>query len=284
MTTRRIPSFATRLYHETVGRLRRRRWYRRASLLLHTAWEKIVVPRHDGLPIPPPAMRQLTTLNILGVRRHVDDGIQVAREIEDAVLRQDIDPKSLAAVIEFGSGCGRVLRHLKPKWPDTRLYGTDIDRPMIEWCVRNLGGVAQFSVNGYAPPLGFDDRSADVIYLISVFTHLDESVQLEWLREFHRVLKPGGLLLLTIVQISDERLAEGPWDYVNDAGLAYGYRRREITKRSWVKTKTEHPHYIDAKHTLKYCQTAWSEWFSFAHAEPNANGGTQTLVTLRRVA
>lgn len=275
-------NLAKTVYRNTFGRFRRFPAYRKAKLFILTAYEAVVPPRHDGHLIPPPKLRQLTTLNRLDVSRHINDGIRVAGEIEEGVRLSGNDAAAMTAVLEFGCGCGRVLRHLKKIWPHVSLYGTDVDPTLIKWSADNLGDVATFSTNGYAPPLDFDNDSLDAIYLVSVFTHLDEDVQLKWLEEFHRVLKPGGLVLVTIVKIDDEQVKSGSWDFVNDAGFVYGYRRVEITKRSWVGRKAEHPHYIDAKHTLRYCQTAWSHLFSYVGAQLEVNGGTQTLVTLRK--
>ena len=41
------------------------------------------------------------------------------------------------------------------------------------------------------------DNSVDVVYTISVFTHMSEAFQLEWMAELGRVLVPGGLLIFT---------------------------------------------------------------------------------------
>jgi SAM-dependent methyltransferase len=48
------------------------------------------------------------------------------------------------------------------------------------------------------PPLPFEDASFDLVYSISVFTHLDEEMQDAWLNELKRVLRPGGILIITV--------------------------------------------------------------------------------------
>jgi SAM-dependent methyltransferase len=100
----------------------------------------------------------------------------------------------LGSVLDFGCGCGRVARY----WAEFAgtVYGSDLDRPAVDWCRRNLS-FARFEVNGLEPPLAFEDGSFDLVYALSVFTHLTEPLQLAWRDELRRVLRPGGLLLLT---------------------------------------------------------------------------------------
>src|SRR4051812_20057873 len=98
------------------------------------------------------------------------------------------------SVLDFGCGCGRVTRWFEGF--EGAVAGSDVSRPAIEWCRGNLG-FASFEVNGLAPPLAFDDASFDVVYALSVFTHLTEELQLAWRDEVRRVLRPGGLFLLT---------------------------------------------------------------------------------------
>jgi len=54
----------------------------------------------------------------------------------------------------------------------------------------------RIAVEKTQPPLPFPDNSFDLIYAVSVFTHLSEEHQRTWLPELRRVLRPGGRLLL----------------------------------------------------------------------------------------
>ena len=51
--------------------------------------------------------------------------------------------------------------------------------------------------NGSLPPLNISDHSVDVLYCVSVFTHLSENQHNAWLKEILRVLKPGDLFVGT---------------------------------------------------------------------------------------
>ena len=50
----------------------------------------------------------------------------------------------------------------------------------------------------FNPPLGLEHGSFDLIYAISVFTHLTDN-SVPWLLELRRMLKPDGLLIATFM-------------------------------------------------------------------------------------
>jgi SAM-dependent methyltransferase len=104
------------------------------------------------------------------------------------------DPEASAPVLDFGCGCGRVARHWRGL--DVDLHGCDVNRRMIDWCRKNLR-FGRFDVNQLEPPLPYEDGTFGLTYALSVFTHLPEQFQLEWIDEFGRVLRPGGYLLFS---------------------------------------------------------------------------------------
>lgn len=112
------------------------------------------------------------------------------------------DLGSMRSVLDFGCGTARVLRHFR-NISDLRLTGTDANPKPIKWNRENLPGI-DFCVNQLMPSLEFDDRSFDLIYALSVFTHIPIKWQRPWLNELRRVLKPGGFLLCTV--LGDEHI------------------------------------------------------------------------------
>jgi SAM-dependent methyltransferase len=149
----------------------------------------------DGLPLPPPQLHSLISGNSdLGPLDFLEIGENCAKCITTALNKHNLDISEFHAVLDFGCGCGRVMRHFHSLKID--LYGVDYNAKLIDWCKRNLP-FANFEVNELQPPLAFSDAMFDLIYAFSVFTHLRESDQVAWLAELSRTLKPGGYLLLT---------------------------------------------------------------------------------------
>ena len=101
-------------------------------------------------------------------------------------------------VLDFGCGAGRTLRHFVREAATSEFWGCDIDEPSVEWLRRNLSPPFHIAANGEAPPLGFDDGYFDLVYVISVFTHLTDSWS-PWLLEMHRVLADDGILIATFM-------------------------------------------------------------------------------------
>jgi ubiquinone/menaquinone biosynthesis C-methylase UbiE len=106
-------------------------------------------------------------------------------------------PLDNAKILDWGCGPGRLIRHL-PAITATKckLYGTDYNAGSIDWCSKNLPGI-QFNNNTLQSKLPWADNFFDVIYGISIFTHLSEQLHHDWSNELTRVLRPGGILFIT---------------------------------------------------------------------------------------
>jgi SAM-dependent methyltransferase len=112
------------------------------------------------------------------------------------IIHQHFSGETLK-ILEWGCGPARVLQYLKsPDNQPWKLYGSDYNARTIEWCRLNLPGI-KFFQNGLEPPIETDSSTFDVVYCISVFTHLSESLHYKWIEEILRLLKPGGLFIGT---------------------------------------------------------------------------------------
>lgn len=155
--------------------------------------EPIPIADETG-PIPPPDLMVL-------VQGSADtEWFRISGQaIFDALVglarKHDAPVENMRDILEFGCGCGRVLRHWRAV-SGPQIHGTDYNPKLLDWCRVNLP-FSRISQNGLAPPLAFPDSGFDFIYAISVFTHLSEDLQARWMTELTRILRPGGLLLIT---------------------------------------------------------------------------------------
>lgn len=148
----------------------------------------------DGLPLPSASARILVA-GSADPDWFLDGGTLGANAIRAAVTRQGRDMREFERILDFGCGCGRLLR----QWSgltNVKVFGTDMQHRLLRECRRVLP-FTHVAVNGPEPPLPFADASFDLVYSLSVFTHLDERQQLLWRDEIRRILKPDGLWLLT---------------------------------------------------------------------------------------
>ncbi len=101
-----------------------------------------------------------------------------------------------AKVLDWGCGHGRVIRHFAQQGQASEAWGVDIEPENVGWLQDNIPGVTAATVP-LLPPSGLPSMHFDLIYGISVMTHLTREVQEQWLAELKRITKPGGLVVLT---------------------------------------------------------------------------------------
>jgi SAM-dependent methyltransferase len=148
----------------------------------------------DGLPIPPLRLVRSST-GTSSLRWMFEGGARGATSVAGILERNGCDIRSVGSLLDFGCGCGRVIRHWADLDADVR--GCDYNRASIAWCRRNLR-FAGFDVNGLAPPLPYRDSQFAVVYALSVFTHLPDALFDAWFDEMNRVLTPDGLLVISM--------------------------------------------------------------------------------------
>ncbi len=105
-------------------------------------------------------------------------------------------PADCRAALDFGCSSGRVVRVLGAAYPEVRWHGCDPIDDAIDWAGTSLPGI-DFILSPQAPPLPYEDGSFDFVFAISIWSHYSEPAALAWLNEMHRIIAPGGALVLT---------------------------------------------------------------------------------------
>lgn len=152
--------------------------------------------------------------------------------------RRFIDKKRLAAldVLDIGCGNGRLSHFLKNE--PVNYIGIDNNRTMLK-IAKKKNPKAKFRY-GDICKLPFPARSFDTVWSIAVLHHLPvKKLQQKALQEMKRVLKPGGLLCLTVWNLWQKKYkkyidkkthrAEIPWG--SDTKIKrfyYAFKKREL--------------------------------------------------------
>jgi ubiquinone/menaquinone biosynthesis C-methylase UbiE len=100
-----------------------------------------------------------------------------------------------AALLDVGCGTGLLAQRLRRRRPELHLIGVDVCEDMLDRARHKFAGDcrAEF-ISATAEALPFADESCDVVACTSAF-HLVRDQETA-LAEFHRVLVPGGILVL----------------------------------------------------------------------------------------
>ncbi len=131
----------------------------------------------------------------LDYKRYYEGGRETAEWL--ATLLNHHISLSDVRILDWGCGPGRIIRHFE-KFVGQRssLHGTDYNQQTINWCKQHLPAIA-FTHNSTVASLPFANGYFDIIYGISVITHLPDKSIRDWYIELCRILKPGGILFLT---------------------------------------------------------------------------------------
>lgn len=200
-------------------------------------------------------------------------------------------------ILDFGCGWGRTIRFFMRDVPTSRLHGVDVmelainlSRQTNPWC--------QFALISPLPPSNLPAGAFDLIYLYSVFSHLSEHAHDLWLTEFHRLLRPGGLLFATTFQrdyierCEMARTGAQPW------GAHMGSHRAFVETESWLARydRGEYCHaptgggdalpsdyYGDTCISETYVRRRWSDRFEvLAYLEADGEWLYQNLIVAQR--
>ncbi len=147
----------------------------------------------NGTPIPPLRLMALTVAHA-DWRAFLKTGAATAKALDKHAAKAGLSFADAQRILDFGCGAGRVIRHL-PSLTKAELFGADYNETLLNWCAQNLSG--NYTINALSPPLDYPDGHFDILYALSVFTHLREETQRRWLAEYARVLRPGGLALIS---------------------------------------------------------------------------------------
>jgi SAM-dependent methyltransferase len=230
----------------------------------------------DQYPLPPVGNMMRPGNEARGV--FIRQGTRMFAAIERCIEEHGFQkPIRELDILDFGCGNGRVAlpffhKHGRPN------ACVDVDPAVIAYLAKTIPGANPLAVQ-YQPPLPYPDASFDVVYSISVWTHLPLELQHDWLREIVRILRRGGLALITTSSYSAlkarrDQLPE--WRDVTDEEL----RRQGHIFKTTPATPGVTGTYGYAAHDPEWIRTDWSQYFRVRETKVSAIEGVQDINVL----
>lgn len=243
----------------------------------------------DPYPIPMPVDREgYCTLETS--HQYWASGYCDWMNVEEAIKRFWTSARPPEKLYDFGCATGRFLRHVMT-FSDLEPHGSDLAPANVNWVKRHLPDQIKVVSNSAKPELPFADGSFDIVTAFSVFTHIDEG-EADWLQELGRVVRPDGLLYLTIQN-------QATWDMVNDRPRSYERMEqansvdgnipitRELfaapmpEERIVMRMSAADVYNCNVWHTNDYIRQHWSRDFEILQIADNAHTAYQSPVIMQ---
>lgn len=146
-----------------------------------------------------------------------------------------------STVVDIGSGVGKAALTLRDfDYLGNRFtgqyFGFDVDAEMVDWCATafpsdrfhfshvDARSAVYNPEGGTAPPqLAVADGAADLVIAQSLLSHLLEDDVVHYLREAHRMLRPGRRMIATVFCLDDLQAQGnlgGRWTFEHQLGAA----------------------------------------------------------------
>jgi SAM-dependent methyltransferase len=196
---------------------------------------------------------------------------QVGAETREQILRMlpagfELEGRRL---LDFGCGAGRTLRHFLGEAGSAEIWGCDIDAESVDWLEQNLCPPLHALRNEASPGLPFEDGQFDLVWALSVFTHLVDTWA-AWMLELHRVIADDGILIATTVGPDhSELIAEEDWEEDRIGMNAL---------RHWAPWDVGGPMVL---HSTWWLRAHWGRAFEILEIDDSPVGVAPTEATLR---
>ena len=130
----------------------------------------------------------------LDYKQYKEDGELAAKEILEWTSKYILGEFK---ILEWGCGVGRVIRHF-PQLVNKEavIVGADINSDMIKWDLKNIENV-NFETIDYLPPTSFENNQFNIVFALSVFTHIENELQEKWFTEIKRIITENGIFLFS---------------------------------------------------------------------------------------
>lgn len=142
-------------------------------------------------------------------------------------------------ILDFGSGIGNSIPEFRRRFPMAELTCADVSPRSLEIAALRFPGLAD-SLQIESDRLPIEDQAFDLAFSACVFHHIPHAEHVGWLRELHRVTRPGGLLSVfehnPLNPLTLHAVNTCPFD-ANAKLIRAGRLARQVRAAGWVRPR-----------------------------------------------
>lgn len=147
----------------------------------------------EAFPIPTPDVRVGTD----SPESYLKRSRKIGSDLQQLMRKHGFQFEDGSRILDWGCSSGRVIRSFAEYAERLEIWGVDQVEKTIIWNKRHLSPPFHFVTGTALPHLAFEDGYFDVVFGISVFTHISRLID-SWLMELRRIMKSGGIGVFTI--------------------------------------------------------------------------------------
>lgn len=169
------------------------------------------------------------------MERYLGVGEDAMRRISGVLSQENKTP---TRVLDLACGHGRVARHLKARFPDAEIVGSDVMPHAVEFCATELGLTPHLSSRDLAE-VEFD-KPFDLVWSGSLMTHLSEANARKMLSLMVRSISNSGVAAWTVHgRHAASKFDAGKWTY-NLSAEKFGALVASFRNDEYAYTDYEH--------------------------------------------
>jgi SAM-dependent methyltransferase len=258
-------------------------------------WGLLLTQEHSAYPnirallpdVPDPALQ--TLFNGTSGGALASQSVAFYRRLCERFAEHGDRALTEATVLDFGCGWGRLTRYFARDVEPGRLFGCDPVAQILDVC-RQSRVPATLAESDFVPRRLPFDGPFDLAFAFSVFTHLSEGAHERCLRALHAVIRPGGLLVVTVRPPGYLRVSELMWPALEAAGgdedavaaePRYLFVAHE-TEPFQAPDEGREVTYGEAVITVAYVRRRWEPMFELLATDVTLADPHQLVLTLRR--
>jgi len=231
---------------EANWKAEREYWVNRLSQVMQSRYQLNLheIQSDDSLVPPLDLVRIIQTNNKANPDVFIATGCRTVLTYLDELHDHDIDPRNFRRILEFGVGLGRLIRHYYAF--SAELFGCDVTPAVVQYATQTLEGRVDCQQTNLLPPLPYPDAHFDFIYANSVFTHIQMPLIRDWIKEFDRLVAPGGCAIVSVFEPKEYlgHLSEREFDKIeqgdgyfewgaDDVRARYAYMTEPRLRKEW---------------------------------------------------